>query len=505
MHKYSTIILAAAAAALLSGCGAATENTVPVQSVGMLCGITETLEQQMFAGIVSTGNEANIKKDSNKKVAKVNVKKGDTVKAGDVLFTYDAEQAQNSLEKARLELEEQMNGLQSKQEEKYQLEVDKQKARAEDQLAYTLKIQEMDTDIRETQYNIALKEKEILGLEDATKDLDVTAPFDGVIEKAGTADTSTYDLSFGDTEDEGDVDYYDDFDVDEEEGSSSDGFIKLVEADNYRIKGSINETNIDVISVGMEMVIHSRVDDTKTWKGVVDSIDYKSPSSGQSSGGYSSDDSADAEMTTTSKYPFYVKIEGLEGLMIGQHVYMTEDLGLEEGNEIIRLSSSFINDAETEPWVWAENAGVLEKRAVTLGGYTEDDDTWEIADGLTIDDYIAVPSSSYKEGLPVTENDLAMYEEDGTGADEGGFGTESDFMEDGDDEFATLDEGFDDFDEEYYDEGFDDEDFDDGEMGAYDIDDSEFDLDEELGDEDFGDEDIDFEERYAAAGEEIVG
>ena len=466
----ATILTAFLTVSLLSGCGAETENTVSVQSVGMLCGLTDTLQQQVFAGIVSTGNEANIKKDSNKKVAKVNVKKGDTVKAGDVLFTYDAEQAQNALEKARLELEEQRNGLESKEEEKYQLEVDKQRAKADDQLAYTLKIQEMDTDIRETQYNIALKEKEILSLEDATKDLDVYAPFDGIIEKAGQADSGNIDMSFGGEEEDMDEDLYNDFDVDEE--GSSEGFIKLVEADNYRIKGTINETNIDVITVGMEMVIHSRVDDTVTWKGVVDSIDYKSPTSGQNSGGGFSDDTDDAEMTTTSKYPFYVKIDGLEGLIIGQHVYMTEDLGLEEEAEEIRLSSSFINDAEEDPWVWAEKNGVLEKRSVTLGEYAEEEDCWVILNGLTADDYIAVPSSTYKEGQPVIENDLAPFEED---------------------EVAPIG------DEEGLTDSFGDEEFFEGDF----VDDEDLDID--FDDEDIVDLDMDLEDLYTAAGEEIVG
>ena len=502
MRRHHSALLACALfAALCSGCGASSDNAVPVQSVGMLCGLTETMQQQIFAGIVSTGNEANIKKDSNKKVGKVYVKKGDTVKAGDVLFTYDAEQAQNALEKSKLELEEQQNGLQSKMEEKYQLEQDKQKANADSQLEYTLKIQEMDTDIRETQYNIALKEKEIQSLEDATKDLDVKAPFDGIIEKAGQADTSTYDLAFGDDEGEGEEEddfAYDDFDVDDEDSSSGDSFIKLVEADNYRIKGTINESNIDVIQVGMDMVIHSRVDENATWKGFVDSIDYKNPSK-KSSSGYS-DEGEDSEMTSSSNYPFYVKIDGLEGLMIGQHVYMTEDLGDANEGDLIRLSSNFINDPDAEAWVWAEKDGVLEKRAVVLGGYTEDDDTYIVESGLTADDYIAVPSDTYKEGMPVTENDLIAFENGSDGsADEG---TESGYDgEDGDFDGEDFD------DEDFGDEGFDDGDFDDADIEF-------FDDDADIGDEDFDDEEFDdgfddeemtIEERYQAAGEEIVG
>ena len=140
---------------------------------------------------------------------------------------------------------------------------------------------ETANEIRETEYNIGLKAKEILKLEEGTKNLDVTAPFDGRIEKAGTADLNTTEMFAGDDmeEDLGDFDLGDD--------GSGEVFIKLVETDNYRVKGTINETNINVISVGMEMVIHSRVDDTVTWKGTVSEIDTKAPASGNQNNMYS--------------------------------------------------------------------------------------------------------------------------------------------------------------------------------------------------------------------------
>ena len=507
MRRNLTLILTAALiAGLATGCTEKKDNAVPVQSVAMLCGLTDAMQQQVFAGVVSTGNEANIKKDGNKKVAKVNVKKGDLVKAGDVLFVYDAEQAQNSLDKAKLELEEMKNALESKNEEKEQLEKDKKRAKQDDQLEYTLKIQETATEIRETEYNIGLKEKEILKLEEGTKNLDVTAPFDGRIEKAGTADLNTTEMFAGDDmeEDLGDFDLGDD--------GSGEVFIKLVETDNYRVKGTINETNINVISVGMEMVIHSRVDDTATWKGTVSEIDTKAPASGNQNNMYSGgDDGDDAEMTTSSKYPFYVKLDALEGLMIGQHVYMTEDLGEDENGDEIRLSSAFIVDADTEPWVWVEDSNAaLAKRPVVIGAYIAEDDTYVIDEGLGAEDYIAMPSENYKEGMPVTENDESAFEadenmEDFYGEDGEGFGGE---------------EGFDD------EEGADDEDFADddfgGGLGYEEIDDAEYDdegYDEDFDDEDFDDEDFDdedfededdggfeaIEERYAAVGEEIVG
>ena len=165
-------------------------------------------------------------------------------------------------------------------------------------------------------------------------------------------------------------------------------------------------------------------------------------------------------MTSSSKYPFYVSLDALDGLMIGQHVYMTEYLDGEEESNMIRLSSSYIMDADSSPWVWAEVGGSLGKKSVTLGEYSEEDDTYIIESGITLEDYIAVPSERYKEGMPVTENDLSAFEVDENAA---GYDYE-DYAEEefGDEEFADEEYDGEEYDdEEYYDdeEFYDEEDF----------------------------------------------
>ena len=264
---------------------------------------------------------------------------------------------------------------------------------------------------------------------------------------------------------------------DDTSGSGGDVFIKLVEVDNYRIKGTIDETNISAIREGMMMKIYSRVNSEDVWSGVVSEIDMKSPGKGQSGssyGYYGGDDGDDTEMTSTSKYPFYIKIDALEGLMIGQHVYLAEDYGMEDQGEI-KLSSVFIVDADKDPWVWAEKNSVLARCPVVLGPYDADADVYVIESGLTADDFIAQPSDKLKEGMSVTENSMEAFETDNSGDAE-------DFYAD---ETGSDEEGWDEDDEEWTD---DDEEW---------TDEDDFEYDEE---------DIaELEARYQAAGEEIVG
>ena len=110
------------------------------------------------------------------------------------------------------------------------------------------------------------------------------------------------------------------------------------------------------------------------------------------------------EMTTSSKYPFYIELESTEGLILGQHVYLKVEK--EEGEVAgIPLSMAFLcYDDEGNPYVWAEDSrGKLEKRMVTLGAPNEMMGTVSITDGLTETDYVAFPDGELcKEGAPAT-------------------------------------------------------------------------------------------------------
>ena len=123
----------------------------------------------------------------------------------------------------------------------------------------------------------------------------------------------------------------------------------------------------------------------------------------------------------SSKYPFYVTLEGDgEGLLMGQHVYIEPDYGQEDTQDesLINLPSYFINDAEGKPWVWAQNSkGKLEKRSITLGEYNTETDTYPVTDGLTAEDYIAYPDDSLKAGMTCITYDDATFDPSASGGE----------------------------------------------------------------------------------------
>ncbi len=389
MKKSMILIAAVLLLSILSGCGKQPAGEASVQSVSMICGIGSVGRVDRFAGVVNPRSETEIKKDEEKTIAEVRVQAGDEVIAGQVLFTYDMEQVQFNLEKARLELEQLKNTVTAKQNEKTALEKEKASVGADQQLSYTLEIQEADAAILETNYNISLKEKEIQKMEDALNNLEVKSPVNGRVQninETGATDNNGNPLPY----------------------------MTIMETGTWRIKGYVNEENASALAEGTKVLIRSRVDE-QTWSGSITKIDWESASKAGSSSEETSDD-----VTSSNKYPFYIELDSDEGLILGQHVYIEPDYGqeAEQGQAQLELPAYYINDADGSPWVWTQgDNGRLEKRSVTLGEYNQDADAYVIESGLTAEDYIAFPSEELKDGMKCVEFDAASQPAAGDAAD----------------------------------------------------------------------------------------
>lgn len=373
------------AVSMMFGCSQKVEGEASVQSVSMICGIGSTGLVDRFAGVVSPQSETTIKKDEEQTVSKVKVKAGDPVKKDQVLFVYDMEQTQLNLEKAELELEQLNSSLEMQKKEKASLEKERSSASKDQKLSYTLEIQEAETAILEADYNISAKKKEIQKLKETLKNLEVKSPVKGqvqTINEDGATDNMGNPLPY----------------------------MTIVETGSYRVKGYVNETNAQALTEGVPVLLKSRVDDS-VWHGTIDTIDWETPEQAGNNDMYYGPEMSDST-TTSSKYPFYVKLDSDEGLLLGQHVYIEPDYGQDEETDSnqIQLPSIYLTDTDSSAWVWAQNEkGLLEKRSVTIGEYNAEMDTYPVEDGLTADDYIAFPDESLQEGMTCVTYDDSSF------------------------------------------------------------------------------------------------
>lgn len=353
------------------------EITLYADSVGMLTG-TGLGAQNRFSGVVEAQNTLKIQLESEQTVKDILVEKGQSVEIGTPLFEYNTEDMSLKLEQAELELEKIQNSIDTINAQIDELTKAKKKASASEQLSYTTQIQEAQMNVKQEEYNYKVKELEIDRLKKSLESSVVTSTIAGIVQEIN--ENPTYDNYTGEMQ----------------------PFMSILGVGKYRIKGTISEQNMMNISTGMPMVVHSRVDETITWMGTVDSIDTEKPISGNS-GGYV-EAASDGGTSQASKYPFYVTLDSSDGLMLGQHVYLEPDLGQDEKDGMWLMSSYIIQD-DGDPYVWAAgDDDKLEKRTVSLGGYDEDADTWEILDGLKATDYIVWPSEDCRKGAPVEKS-----------------------------------------------------------------------------------------------------
>lgn len=381
-------------------------DAVYVTKISDLIGETTGVSNR-YAGVVEPQETVSVGLESGRNVKKVEVKTGDQVKKGQLLFEYDLSSIQENLEEAQLELDRLKNEAISLNEQIATLEKEKKKANQDNQLSYTIEIETNKMNLKKNEYSQKSKQAEIDKLQSATGNTEVRSSIDGVIQKIDTSKITTDDSTDSSMDDS-----VDDTSSDSSSGSdSNNAFITILSTGAYRIKGTINELNINSIVEGEPVIIRSRVDSNQTWKGTMGTIDKDSATTSNSSNSYfGMTDSSDSQ-TNTSTYPFYVNLESSEGLMLGQHVYIELDEGQDSQKTGVWISEVYIMDAETDsPYVWAaDKDNKLEKRSVILGQYDEDLGEYEIADGLTKDDCIAYPSEVLTEGMATTTNiDEAM-------------------------------------------------------------------------------------------------
>lgn len=363
------------------------EDAVYVDLVADITGYgTSSGVVERFGGEVEAQATLEVKLDNDRTVDECYVKEGDEVEEGQRLFRYDTQEDEDKLEQNKIDIEKAEGSIEISQKTIAQLEKEKAKASADDQLSYTTQILTEQNDIKQNEYDIKTNELENAKLEEAIANATVTAEMAGIVQKISDSDSSSNPYG---------------------SGSSENVYITILAIGDYRIKGTVNEQNYSLISEGMRMIVHSRVDSSLTWYGTISEIKNSSDEndSGDSYYSYSyyGDDSG------SSNYTFYVDLENSDGLMLGQHVYMEEDVGQEQQREGLWLGDYYIVQDGDQSYVWlANDSNVIEKREVTLGEYDEEMFEYQILDGLTQEDYIAFPMDTITEGLPVIYNDYSV-------------------------------------------------------------------------------------------------
>lgn len=377
------------------------DDKVYVEKVSKIMNLSSGL-QNRYNGIVETQDTYEVKVDSSRTVEEVLVKVGDTVEEGQELIRYDTSEIETQIKQAELELEGTNNEIANYNKQIEQLTKERDAAGTTDTFSYTTEIQSLQNSVEQSKFDIESKQLEIDKYKEQLTKSTVVSKQSGVVKEIN--------------ENGGDGD--------------SSAFMTILKTGDYRVKGSIDEQNVWTIEQGSGVIIRSRVDDSVTWKGTITKVDTENTVSQSSDDYYDSSDSS----VSATKYPFYIELDNVDGLLLGQHVYIEMDDGQAEERDGVWLYASYIvqetadgeavdaaesvyyddsemmesvpldtetlTDGSVVSYVWVANEkNRLEKRMVELGEYDDQLGAYEILSGLTEDDYIAWPMAGLYEGV----------------------------------------------------------------------------------------------------------
>ena len=343
------------------------DDKVYVEKVSKIMN-TYTGNTNRYNGIVESQDSYEVNVDSSRTIKEILVKVGDEVEEGQTLVTYDTSDLEMQVKQAKLELEGIQNEIDSSNKKIATLTDELNKTTDEDdQFSLKTDIQTEENSIEENKLDLESKNLEISKYQDQINASMVVSKRSGVVKEIN------------------------------ENGTDSNGnnaaFMTILQTGEYRVKGSIDEQNVWMISDGQTVIIRSRVDENQTWNGTISKIDTDNVQK-------SDDDSSSDSSVSATKYPFYVELPSAEGLLLGQHVYVELDEGQDEQKEGIWLYSNYVVQDDGGAYVWAANdKNRLEKRYVELGKYDENLAEYEILSGLAQNDYITWPMEGLYEGV----------------------------------------------------------------------------------------------------------
>ena len=376
MKRKFAAALVCALCLTLSACGGS-GTAVYVQSVERLAAMGGIAPGNRFLGLVVSEHTAEVSRDADKTIQELLVKEGDDVKEGQPLFCYDTEELQLNLDKKNLELQQLKSSIETYKQKIATLEKERDTVSGTARLQYTVEIQSAQVDQKEAELKLKTKEDEVKKAQELLDNSTVVSPITGRVQKINESDTTGSD-------------------------GKPAAYIVIQQSGSYRVKGVLGELQRGSLKEGDRVKLVPRTDDNTVWTGSVTLVDYENPSQGSETDrnmGIASD-----EMSTASKYPFYVALDSTDGLMLGQHLYIELDTGDDAPG--VGISGAFLcYNEDGSAYVWAEKGGKLEKRAVTLGDYDPMTDVQKITEGLSLEDYIAYPDPELcQPGAPTTHD-----------------------------------------------------------------------------------------------------
>ena len=363
MSRMKKILAGAMAlAALLSGC-ARESAPVPVVQVSMIA--RAGLAGDNYAGVVVSENAVQIQRDKSQTVDELYVSEGDTVQEGQQLFRYDVNELNLTLDRQELDLDRLKEEVKSKKKQISDVEKELKTATGDTKTQLNIQLRQLNTELKQAQYDQEDLENEIKYTKQIIKNAVVKSPTGGTVRK-----------------------------IDE----MGEVYILIQQTGAFLVQGMLNELNVAAgITPGASVEVVSRLDPDQIWTGTVTMVDFSNAGTNSYDSMYGSTDL----LSSSTGYPFYVALDSVDGLLLGQHVYVRL-AGINANSDgRVLIPESYLTDLSYDEETliasaaaWCPNEeNKLQKQTVVLGEYLADIGCYVILEGLSLDSYVADPSN----------------------------------------------------------------------------------------------------------------
>lgn len=388
MSRMKKLLAAALALVLLTGC-AGERAPVPVVQVSMIA--RAGLAGDSYAGVVISENAVQIQRDKSQTVDELYVSEGDTVREGQQLFRYDVNELNLTLDRKELDLDRLEAEVKSKKKQISEVEKELKTATGDTKTQLNIQLRQLNTELTQAQYDEEDLEAEIKYTKQMIKNAVVKSPADGTVRK-----------------------------IDE----LGEVYILIQQTGAFQVQGMLNELNVNAgITPGARVEVVSRLEPDRIWTGTVTMVDFSNTGTNSYDNMYGTTDI----LSSSTGYPFYVTLDSVEGLLLGQHVYVRL-AGVNAGSDgRVLVPESYLTDLAYDEEtliasaaVWCPNEEYkLAKQTVVLGEYLADIGCYVILEGLSLDSYVADPSNpDCREGAVTdlrSEADFGARETEPTG------------------------------------------------------------------------------------------
>lgn len=352
----------------------------------------------VLSGQVVANNSSKVKIDPSKgEVKEVFVKKGDSVTAGQPLFSYVTSQ-ELAAQSAQYDAQARANATYAAQNaagikwENYNRKLAnlnnlKNKYNANPDESLTEQIRSAEDEVA-----AAL-------IEARTADSDVsTAQIES--EKAqATANTETdrlkYDTVTADTA--GTItNMNEDLPSQSKAKKEEENFLEITDTSKTLIKGSVSEFDREKVSIGQRVEVVDRKNPDKKWMGTMVQVGTLTAENAGDSG------SKQQENPNQAKYPYKVELDQAEKMpLIGSHTYVNIIENAPAPGKIV-VNKSYVFTKKGKSYVWKVEGKKIKQIEVKVQSVS--DKLVEITEGLSLQDQISTPRDGMEDGMEVGQD-----------------------------------------------------------------------------------------------------